>query len=351
MGIRNSSLSREDSGILKGIAICGMLCWHLFYCDNPVGRQFSEFTRFIGMVGDVCVSLFLFVSGYGMSYTLHKADQTGGGNLYKEVLLRVIKFYFSYWPVFLVMLVIGVFIFHIPLVNEDAGVLQTLKAFLLDFIGLRGQQSYNATWWYNSLILPLYLLSPFLYLCLRRMPIMALVLSVASVNIQFILGCNMGGYLFIYVVGMAWALNVDIITSWLNKIQGKILIFVTPLLLAIFAFSLKLLEDPLCARGLFAYAAITILLALFCKTTIKSNNLRLVLSFLGKHSANIYFCHTLIFYYWFPEFFYSINYPIGIFVSLLIVGILVSVIFEQIKKILAIYSLQNLTILKIKSIS
>lgn len=79
MGVIDYSLTKEDSNILKGFAICGMLCWHLFYCDNPVGRQFSEFTRFVGMVGDVCVSLFLFVSGYGMSYTLHKADQSGGG--------------------------------------------------------------------------------------------------------------------------------------------------------------------------------------------------------------------------------------------------------------------------------
>lgn len=350
MGIINYSLSKEDSGILKGIAICGMLCWHLFYCDNPVGRQFSEFTRFIGMVGDVCVSIFLFVSGYGMSYTLHKVDKTGGGNLYKEVLFRSVKFYFSYWPVFFIMLAIGVFIFHIPLVKEDVGAFQSLKAFLLDFLGLRGQQSYNATWWYNSLILPLYLLSPFLYLCIRRMPIIVLALSMVSMKIQFILGCDMGRYIFIYAVGMAWALNVDIINSWMNKIYGKMFTLINPLLLAMFAFSLLLLGDPIYKRGLLSYAALTILLALSCKTTIKSNILRMVLSFLGKHSANIYFCHTLIFYYWFPEFFYSINYPIGIFISLLIVGIVVSAIFEQIKKVLGVYSLQDLTILKIKSI-
>ena len=321
MGIKNYSLSKEDSGILKGIAICGMLCWHLFYCDNPVGRQFSEFTRFIGMAGDVCVSIFLFVSGYGMSYTLHKVDKTGKGNYFKEVLLRFVKFYFSYWPVLFIMLAIGVFIFHIPLVKEDAGVFQSLKAFLLDFFGLRGQQSYNATWWYNSLILPLYILSPFLYLCIRRMPIITLVLSLLSTKIQFILGCDMGRYLFIYVVGMVWALNVDFINSMINKINGKIFILISPLLLAIFAFSLLLFGDPICERGLPAYAAITILLALSCKTTIKSNYLRKFLSFLGKHSANIYFCHTLIFFYWFPEFFYSINYPIGIFTSLIKYGI------------------------------
>ena len=102
MGVINYFLTKEDTSILKGFAICGMLCWHLFYGGNPVGRQFSELTRFIGIVGDVCVSLFLFISGYGMSYTLNKVDSSGG-DLFKEVLLRLIKFYFSYWPVFLVV--------------------------------------------------------------------------------------------------------------------------------------------------------------------------------------------------------------------------------------------------------
>lgn len=350
MGVINYSLTKEDTSILKGFAICGMLCWHLFYCDNPVGRQFTEFTRFIGMVGDVCVSLFLFISGYGMSYTLNKVDLSGGGNLFKEVLLRFIKFYFSYWPVFLVMLAIGVFIFHIPLVEDDTNYLHTTKVFFSNFLGLSAYSSYNATWWYNSLIIPLYVLSPLFYLCLKRMPIFTITMSVVSVSIQFRVGCDLARYMFIYLVGMATYLYIDCINSCLNKFRLRSVIALTVVLLISFSLSLKFLGDPIFIRGLYSYAAITMLLGIITKTVVTNTYLRSGMNFIGKHSANIYFCHTLIFYYWFPEFFYSIKYSFGIFVSLLIVSIIVSIIFEQLKLVLGIYYLQEKVIVKVKSL-
>jgi peptidoglycan/LPS O-acetylase OafA/YrhL len=351
MGIRSYSLTKEDSSILKGFAICGMLCWHLFYCDNPVGRQFSEFTRFIGMVGDVCVSLFLFVSGYGMSYTMLKADQTGGGKFVKEVLLRLIKFYFSYWPVFLIMLAIGVFIFHIPLVEDDTSILHIAKVFVMNFLGLSAHHSYNATWWYNSLIIPLYVLSPLFYLCLKRMPILTIIMSVVSVSVQFRVGCDLARYLFIYLIGMTAYLYIDRINSCLNNLRTRSVIALTIVLLLLFAFSLKIIGDPIYSRGIYSYAAITILLAVFTKTIATNTYLRLGINFIGKHSANIYLCHTLIFYYWFPDFFYSIRFPFFIFLSLLFISLLVSMFFEQMKKRIGINSLQRIIVEKIMAIS
>ena len=75
-------LSTSDTLILKGIAICGMLCWHLFYCPNPVGEEFSFITKWFGIMGDVCVSAFLFVSGYGLTIKYASWSANRGGAMY-----------------------------------------------------------------------------------------------------------------------------------------------------------------------------------------------------------------------------------------------------------------------------
>lgn len=77
----DSNLTNTDTAALKGIAICGMLCWHLFYCPNPCGVQFGAFTHWVGLMGDVCVSAFLFASGYGLAKQFEKDayGEWGGG--------------------------------------------------------------------------------------------------------------------------------------------------------------------------------------------------------------------------------------------------------------------------------
>lgn len=64
MKISLNKISKQDTLFLKGIAIAGMLMWHIFYCPNPEGITYSPIIQYIGTIGDVCVSIFLFISGY-----------------------------------------------------------------------------------------------------------------------------------------------------------------------------------------------------------------------------------------------------------------------------------------------
>ena len=54
-------LSKQDTSALKGIAIIAMLCHHLYGF-----KSYTGFLSFIGIVGKVCVALFVFCSGYGL---------------------------------------------------------------------------------------------------------------------------------------------------------------------------------------------------------------------------------------------------------------------------------------------
>ena len=66
-------LSREDTQIIKGLAIVLMLMHHLWAFPDriPVSLNyvFTIFEQssivYIGMFGKICVSLFFFVGGYG----------------------------------------------------------------------------------------------------------------------------------------------------------------------------------------------------------------------------------------------------------------------------------------------
>lgn len=348
MDVKNWYLSKNDSAVMKGIAICGMLCWHLFYCDNPLNRAFPEAVRFFGMLGDVCVSMFLFVSGYGMAFTLCKSES--GGGKYEKVIERLIKFYFSFWPVFVIMVPIGIFVFDRPLEFDSTSQKIMLLESLYHFFALSGHSSYNATWWYNSLIIPLYLLSPILFYCVKKMPIASIIFSFFFVSFRLRIGVDLGIYTPIFLLGMVWYLNNCYISEYLNRFGRKSLTLVCLVLLILLSLSLLLIPAPIFSKGIVIYNLMTIVLAII--TIEYSDKLYIIskpLSFLGKHSANIFFVHTLIFYYWFPNFFYSIQSPIVIFLVLLVISIIVSYFFDVLKSLCRLTSLQGLLINKLQN--
>lgn len=72
----------DDSKILKGIAICAMLWHHLFY-EHP---EYGKIVFHLALLGKVCVSMFLMISGYGLTKQYNKVvnpvvaiEKRGGG--------------------------------------------------------------------------------------------------------------------------------------------------------------------------------------------------------------------------------------------------------------------------------
>ena len=103
-------ISPNETNIIKGIAICAMLFHHLFYETNVYG----SFTQQFAIVCKVCVSMFLFVSGYGMAVQYSKID---GHRIwdriiktFKFLLKRFSKFYLNYWVIFIILVPLGVFV-------------------------------------------------------------------------------------------------------------------------------------------------------------------------------------------------------------------------------------------------
>lgn len=71
------SLSLHDTSVLKGIAICAMLCHHLFYQSPESGYVVWH----LAMLGKVCVAIFLMLSGYGLTIQMKKLVTNSDGEI------------------------------------------------------------------------------------------------------------------------------------------------------------------------------------------------------------------------------------------------------------------------------
>ena len=60
-------LTRQDTAVMKGIAICAMLCHHLYGFPLAGVEPYTGVLAWIGVLGKICVALFLFCSGYGLA--------------------------------------------------------------------------------------------------------------------------------------------------------------------------------------------------------------------------------------------------------------------------------------------
>ena len=105
-------LTREDTKMIKGIAILLMLLHHLWgFTDRlPGGYLDQSFLIFgydaafyIAGFGKICVSLFFFVGGYGVYVSSY-------GKKY-DLVAKLKSLYISYWKVFLIFVPIAFLFF------------------------------------------------------------------------------------------------------------------------------------------------------------------------------------------------------------------------------------------------
>ena len=114
-------LTRTNTKQLKAVAILLMLAHHLFTFPDrisyglspatPIMISNTELTRCIGVFGKICVSIFMFLGGYGL-YASSTIDTDGCLIPQKPLSRHVFSLYSAYWKVFLVFIPIGFLFFH-----------------------------------------------------------------------------------------------------------------------------------------------------------------------------------------------------------------------------------------------
>ena len=163
-------LTKQHTTTIKGLAILIMVWHHLFLNCYDYGH----IIQLSGAAGKICVALFLFLSGYGVTITFRKRvhDHTqliskDGVKCTLQFLLHRFKnFYLSYWPMMVAVILLGVVCGYS--LSHAYPNLNPWKRLLIDAAGYNGWQSYLNTWWFNKLIIQIWLLFPFLYLLLSN---------------------------------------------------------------------------------------------------------------------------------------------------------------------------------------
>lgn len=142
--VRYLKFTREDTKVIKGIAICLMLCHHLFAYPTRViePNTFVSFFTFgstslatyIGQFGIICIPTFLFLGGFGTYLSASKVDDVG-----TLVTGRIVGLYKLVWQVFLLSLPFSIF-FH-----RNMGSTLT-RSVIYNFLTL--DCSFNEEWWF-----------------------------------------------------------------------------------------------------------------------------------------------------------------------------------------------------------
>lgn len=337
-------LSLHDTQVLKGVALLLLLCHHCWY----TGEGFDDVFVFgkpvfqqIGVFGKLCVSLFVFLSGYGL--TVGAMKNNGVGKVVHFYRKRYFKLMVNYWFIWLLFVPLGVFVFdrNFPAVYGDNYVYRAL----VDFFGLHSviigsSSGYNATWWFYSCIILLYFFYPLIWKY-RNFWFLTIPLALLIPEVCGLIHLRHGG-IWGYLLGysLPFVCGVLLANSAIPTVKFSILgkIFLVGILLLLCFYRLKmsntvLWESLICVWGVFVYQQ-------WFRLDIVSKTF----AFLGRHSFNIFLFHTFIYVYYFHDYIFWSRNPILIFATLLMVSIIISVLIEKLKEVLKINYLQKILV-------
>lgn len=331
--VQQLSLSVSDTQILKGVAVLLLLFHHLFlegtgFDDVYLGQ--IPLIKTLGQNSKLCVAIFVFLSGYGLMSGAIKTD--GVHNLFAFYRKRYVKLMVNFWLIWLLFVPVGVLVFNrtFPEVYGEHYVLRVIT----DLLGICSTSSYNPTWWFYGCIICLYFLFPFLYKIIDYwyllIPLSAVLAFVPIIPITGFGICK--HYLCSFLLGM----TIRQFPPPIAKAPAIVLLFsITVLFISRMwvPFTLSFVWNiVIIGVGVCAYVQLSI-----------PYKLSQSLSFMGRHSFNIFLFHTFFLLY-FHQYIYWCKNPILIFLTMLLTCIVVSVVIEKIKMIFGINKFQQLLI-------
>ncbi|OAB25990.1 Surface polysaccharide O-acyltransferase, integral membrane enzyme [Flavobacterium fryxellicola] len=341
-------ISIPQSKIIKSVAILMMLCLHMFNRGYEglftpilfIGKQ--PLSYYISLFSDVCVPIFLFISGYGLYFNYQKNKDS----MVKFNSMRLFKLYINYW---IVVLLFGVLLGF--LLGKE-GYPGTFTKFVLNFLGL--VSSYNGGWWFFFTYILLTVLAPLLFKVLEFCKtdlFLAFVLLFYFVSFYFRIYNNelftnpylawlfkqfylFGTSLFPFIVG-AMVLQ----KKWHSQFSNRFGILKYKTLFASLGIGALIV-----LHGFIPNLVIAPFLAIpfiFLWNQIHlSKYMEDFFLWLSDHATNIWLVHMFFYMIYFESYIYAPKHPILIFLNLLFWSVMASysinLIYYPILKLVAI---------------
>ena len=330
---------KEKSKEVKGLAILFLLAYHLFESAdlvNSMGVNYAPFSLenflLVTGFGNVCVSVFVFLTAYGISAGIWKQEGLTIGDAYKQACRRFFRLVWQFFALFLsVNILWGVFFDYDKLYGMNKQGMFYLLTDATGFSQFFDTPTLNLTWWYMKVAYILIFLIPAVAFAVRKignpMLIIAFLLPFAVEMDK-----DVQRYFFVAVFGVCAAHG-----KWIDKLFNiKIPCIVKWILgFGLLVLSILVRQNYVVYQTYVAYvdAPIVLVIVYFaCQVLGSIPVLRKVLAFIGTHSMNIYLVHTFFYMSLWRAFIYRFKYAGLIFLALLVTTLLYSVILEFIKQ-------------------
>lgn len=324
-----NTFTKQHTNIFKGIATLLLLFHHLFYEIESFqncfvwSEQWIKALNYIALNCKVCVALFLFLSGYGL---VKSANGAKSEVTFKFSVLHIFKILIQLWFIYLLFVPLG-FAFGRTFADIYGTGLSSVKFFLADLTGTSYLFGYlpkvNETWWFFGEIIRLYLIFPLFYSGIKKNSVLTLMICVC---LEYCYGLI---WFVPFVLGMIFA-EKDLLSILMEQKNRKrvIGVLVNALLLLILIFlNLK--------YGILHYGVFSVvILAFFAPLIDPDQIIGKALAFIGTHSANIFMFHTFIYLKYMHDFIYGMKYPVLIFIVFTLICLIVSMLIEQLKKLI-----------------
>ncbi len=335
------TFTRDRSFAAKGLAILLLLAYHLFESEDLVtsmGVIYSPFSLngFLTLTGfgNICVSVFVFLTAYGISTGLFARNEGFCLNgAYRQAAKRFLILMINFLTVYLSVNLLWWYKFDYQSlygVNKQ-GFLYALT----DAAGLSmffDTPTLNLTWWYMEVAYILIFLVPFLAWLVKKLGYRTLLLAF-FVPYILVFQQDTERYLFVAVFGVCAAygrwpdrlLNLKLhpAVQWAIGIAGFVLCVLIRQNYVVYESYVYLIDAPIALFIVYLGAVLIGSVPVIGKVFV----------FLGKQSMNIYLVHTFFYMALWRNYIYYFKYAGVTFALLLTVCVIYSVVLELIKRV------------------
>ena len=342
--------TREKTNTAKGVAIFLMFVHHLYAFGNRFlnGNSYIPLIPFfntefyLGQVGSICVSMFLFLSGYGLFLGWRRSQQSS----IRYSLAKLKDFYLTYWLYFVIFVPLG-FIFFKDRTFWNSDQLRYSGGaitFLLNFVGW--SSTYNGEWWFVRVFIIILLFLFPLYIKLADKNIISMIfisfillllglkvdpweaLGFLLWQASFALGVICAKLKFFSIRPIQYLDNI----GWVWVMLCLLLCFTICLI-----FRLRF--------GGFGVKYDFLIVALFIYFSVRATaivNLDKVFTYLGQYSFPLWLVHSFFCYYYFQDIVYFPKWSPFVFILLTTLSLLSILGIEYAQKIIKDSLLANL---------
>lgn len=337
---KNIIFDKQDSMIVKGVAILLMVYYHTV-AERHLSC-ISMLNSFIGVTGNVCVTMFAFISVYGIA---KKCSTINRKSTPKVIIKRLISLYGSYLPIYFFTLIIT---FIMDWINKttivysayasNAGLLKSIAKALLDMLGLSfGVFCYkfgtiNPTWWYMTVAILLIIVTPFVYILSTKIQMVLTILWIPFVIITY-------PFLqpqFSVLIQMVFLVFIGIFISkkkifWKNRIWTLLIHLFIGIVGLVCIFKFEVLRHyTMFVYSLITYSIIVVVVYLFRIIKPVSRFMK----YMGSKSANIFYMHTFVYFIWAvtTNFILKLKFGVLIWITTLAITLVLSYCIDFIKE-------------------